>query len=257
MNDGGFIIKNNTLLNKCSDKTNFWIFNIHPDYLFNVLSDNKLASLKKRSININKVKLNDIIIISSKLGNSYSIIGLTMVDEIYTDNRKLFGYYESIRKLKLKSIKYFKETVNFNDIKKKLSINTLSSKEIIKISRSDMESILDSDILVAQKPWSLSELTIDYDTFLINAIKTTYELLDMDKHLKQMDIIEFIKIVEVVLNNFDVKISIKEIQKYYSKNVWKLNYRHVPSRDPDKNILLYDSQGKSRNYGYILFNHKE
>ena len=79
----------------------------------------------------------------------------------------------------------------------------------------------------------------------------------MDIKRKQMEIIKFIKIIESNLKNFGVKIPLNEIQQYYSMNIWKLNYKHVPSRDSKKNMLLYDSMGKSKNFGYIIFSHEE
>ena len=254
---GGLIIKNNTLLDKCSDKTKFWIFNVNQDYLNNVLSENKIAAVKKKSININKINFRDIILISSKFNNTYSIIGLTMVDRIYENDKKLFGYFESTKKINLKSIKYFKNPIIFNNIKDNVSIKYFTKKEIIEVSREDMAFILNCQKLIADKPLYLSDVTINYDSFLLNIIKTVYDLLNMNRKLKQMDIIEFIKIVDQTLKNFNVKIPISEIEKYYSMNVWKLNFRHVPSRDSDKNMLLYDSMGKSKNFGYIIFNHGE
>ncbi len=180
-----------------------------------------------------------------------------MVDRIYENDKKLFGYFESPKKILLKSIKYFKNPIVFTTIKDKVSVKNFSKKEIVEVTREDMEVILDCEHLVSEKPLYLSDITINYDTFLLNIIKTTYDLLNMNKKLKQMDINEFIKIVESILKNFNVKIPINEIKKYYSLNVWKLNFRHVPSRDSDKNMLLYDSIGKSKNFGYIIFNHEE
>ncbi|AWX31851.1 hypothetical protein AW729_01535 [Methanosphaera sp. BMS] len=257
MNIGGLIIKNNVLLEKCNDKTKFWIFNVNQDILNNVLSENKIAAIKKKSVNINKINYRDIVLISSKLNNTYSIIGLTMVDRIYENDKKLFGYFESKKKILLKSIKYFKNPILFTTIKDKLSLDSLSGKEIVEVTREDMEIILDCEHLISEKPLYLSDITINYDTFLLNIIKTTYDLLNMNKKLKQMDIIEFIKIVNGILKDFNIKIPVNEIKKYYSLNVWKLNFRHVPSRDSDKNVLLYDSMGKSKNYGYIIFSHEE
>ena len=68
-----------------------------------------------------------------------------------------------------------------------------------------------------------------------------------------MDLNEFITIIFENIKNFKLKISFEETKEYYSKNIWKLNYRHIPSRNAEKNILLYDKLGKSKNYGYILF----
>jgi len=249
------IIKNNTLLNKCNDSTKFWIFNIPSDYLSRVLSNDKLATVKKKSININKINANDMVIIASKINNSYSIIALTIFNSLYEDDEKLFGYYESTRKIKLKSFKYFKNLLLFNDLKNQLSLNTLSKKEIVEITKNDFEVIINSTQISNEKPLYLSDITINYENFLINYIETTYNLLKMNKQLKQMEIKEFIKLIENNIKLFNLKISKTDIEKFYSRNIWKLNYKHVPSRDSKENILLYDATGKSKNYRYIIFNY--
>ena len=219
----------------------------------NVIYSNKLGSLKKRAMNIKKVKPDDIIILVSKIKKTFCFIGVTMVNDSYNTNKVLYNYYHSTRKLNLKSIKFFKNPIKITkNIRKELNIKLDSSKEFIKISKENIEIILSKEKLTSIKPLDNEDITINLYDFIMNTIKSLYHLKSLDNK-KQIEIKEFIKLLDHVLKEYGINKSYDMLLYFYAHNIWNLKYKHVPSRDPDVNILLYDASGKSRNFGYLVF----
>ena len=61
----------------------------------------------------------------------------------------------------------------------------------------------------------------------------------------------FLKLLKKFLQEYEINKSYDEIEEFYAKNVWKLGFKHNPSRDPDKFVYLYNRLGKKRNFSYI------
>ena len=61
----------------------------------------------------------------------------------------------------------------------------------------------------------------------------------------------FLRLLKKFLQEYDISKSYDEIEEFYAKNVWKLGFKHNPSRDPDKFVVLYNRLGKKRNFSYI------
>ena len=75
-----------------------------------------MASQKRKSVMINKIRAGDRILIATRINNSVEFVAYTQVGELFQDNRKLHDYYSSRRKLKLKGIKYFSKTIPTSDV---------------------------------------------------------------------------------------------------------------------------------------------
>ena len=89
------------------------------------------------------------------------------------------------------------------------------------------------------------------DDFLLNAIKGLYAVIKKTEKRNQFEIKMFIKLLKKFLQEYDISKSNDEIEEFYAKNVWKLGFKHNPSRDPDKFVFLYNRLGKKRNFSYI------
>lgn len=245
-------MKQLAILDKCDQNSNFWIINISQDYIEPVIEKKIFGAITKNSRNINKFKSKDILLLSTKFDNQYIILGVSMVDEIIINSKKLFNHFLSEKKVKIKSVKYFENPIIVNDIKEDVNVKNLSKKEFLQITKDEIIFVLKKEKLQNEKPLLLSKPQFNLDEFYLNSIKATYHFMIKDKSEKQLDIDDFILSWQELLNIFGVKKSIDKLKNYYSHNVWKLNFKHVPSRDPDKNILLFDGNGKSKNFGYII-----
>ena len=245
-------MKQLAILDKCNENSNFWMINISPDYIQRVIDKQIFGARTKRSVNINKFRRKDILLLCTKFDNQYVIIGVSMVDAIMVNDKKLFNHFLSDKKVTIKSVKYFENPIIINSIKEEVNVKNFTKKEFLQITKEESIFILQKEKLLNTKPLNLSKIEFNLDEFLLNSIKSTYHIITKDKSEKQMDIHDFINLWNEVLEILGVKKNIDELEKYYSHNIWKLNFKHVPSRDPDKNILLYDGNGKSKNFGYII-----
>ncbi len=250
-------MKQLAILDKCNENSNFWMVNISSDFIQRVIENQIFGARTKRSVNINKFRRKDILLLCTKFDNQYVIIGVSMVDTILTNDKKLFNHFLSDKKVTIKSVKYFENPIVINSIKENVNVKNFTKKEFLQITKEEIIFILQKEKLLNTKPLNLSKIELNLDEFLLNSIKSTYYLLTKDKSEKQLDIYDFIKLWQENLEMLGVKKNQDDLEKYYSHNIWRLNFKHVPSRDPDKNVLLYDGTGKSKNFGYIILNSKE
>ena len=240
------------ILDKCNEDSNFWMINISPDYIKKVIDNKIFGALTKKSVNVNKFKPKDILLLCTKFENQYVIIGVSMVDTIKINSKKLFNHFLSDKKVSIKSVKYFENPIVINSIKEEVNVKNFTKKEFLQITREEIIIILMKEKLLNKKPLNLSKIEFNLDEFLLNSIKSAYHLITNEKNEKQMDIHVFIKLWQESLEILGLKKNLEDLENYYSHNIWKLSFKHVPSRDPDKNILLYDGTGKSKNFGYII-----
>ena len=61
----------------------------------------------------------------------------------------------------------------------------------------------------------------------------------------------FLRNLTDFINTLGVKVDYDYIVEFYSWNAIELEFTHVPYRDPDKAIPLYDNRGKKKEYAYI------
>ena len=86
------------------------------------------------------------------------------------------------------------------------------------------------------------------DDFLLNAIKGLYAVIKKIETRNQFEIKIFIKLLKKFLQEYDISKSYNEIEEFYAKNVWKLGFKHNPSRDPDKFVFLYTRIRKKKKF---------
>lgn len=187
-----------------------------------------------------------------------SFIAYTMVDEVYQDNETLYDHYCSPKKLKLKGIKYFTEPVVALDIaedldfikNKKKPSNYLSS-EYREIDEKDFKKIIRKTSLTKEYPAYFESVSFSLEDFLLSSINGLYMVIKRTERRNQFEIKTFLKLLYKLLKEYGVSKSYEEIEEFYARNVWKLGFKHNPSRDPDKFVVLYNRSGKKNNFGYI------
>jgi predicted RNA-binding protein len=222
-----------------------------------------LGAEKQQSFVIRSVNANDKIILVSTLniGNKPTIcfIGYTMVDKTYEDKKSLYKTYKAKKKLKLKGIKYFSEPIVAKDLANELKFVTNPKKsasyfksEYKEIGKTDFEKILRTTSFTKICPIFYSEeVSFTKEEFLLKSIKALQNILKRSEKRNQVEIIFFIKLLREYLSQFDIKMSYEDLEIFYGTNAWKLGFRHTPSRDPDKFVVLYNQNGRKNNLSYI------
>ena len=92
------------------------------------------------------------------------------------------------------------------------------------------------------------------EDFLLNSIQSLYNNIKSTTNLNQIEIQTFISLLVDMLITIDIKKKYRKysyLKEFYARNVWKLNYKHNYTRDPDKFVKLYDKKGHTDNFGYL------
>ena len=245
-----------------SDESKYWIHKFDKNLLRQLNAKKILGAKNKRSNILKKFEPDDKIILFSTIDidkqKKISFIAYTMVEEIYQDKEVLYDHYHSPKKLNLKGIKYFNEPVVAKEISselsfinnKKISSNYFNS-EYREISEEDFKNIIKSTSLTKEYPAYIEKVSYTMDDFILKAIKGLYAVIKITETRNQYEIKIFIKLLKKFLQEYDISKSYNEIEEFYAKNVWKLGFKHNPSRDPDKFVFLYTRSGKKRNFSYI------
>ena len=190
---------------------------------------------------------NDKIILFSTLDldkqKKISFIAYTMVDEVYQDNETFYDHYCSPKKLKLKGIKYFTKPVVAKDIADDLDYREINERDFKKIIRKTS--------LTKEYPAYFESVSFSLEDFLLSSISGLYKVIRRTEKRNQFEIKTFLKLLQKLLNEYDISKSYEEVEEFYAKNVWKLGFKHNPSRDPDKFVVLYNRFGKKNNFSYI------
>ncbi len=205
---------------------------------------------------------NDKIILFSTLDldkqKKISFIAYTMVDEVYQDNETFYDHYCSPKKLKLKGIKYFTKPVVAKDIaddldfiKNKNKPSNYLSSEYREINERDFKKIIRKTSLTKEYPAYFESVSFSLEDFLLSSISGLYKVIRRTEKRNQFEIKTFLKLLQKLLNEYDISKSYEEVEEFYAKNVWKLGFKHNPSRDPDKFVVLYNRSGKKNNFSYI------
>lgn len=181
-----------------------------------------------------------------------------MVDDIVKDGEPLYDYYYSPRKLRLKGIKYFTEPVVARDMADVLDFIDDPQKSASKfkaeyreISEKDFKNIIRKTSLTKEYPAYFESVSYSLDDFLLNAIMALFEVVRLISDRNQFEIKTFLKLLRKFLQEYNISRSYEEVEEFYARNVWKLGFKHNPSRDPDKFVFLYSKSGKKRNFSYI------
>lgn len=218
-----------------------------------------IGSAKKRSVKIKKINPGDRLFLVTKRKNTIEFFGYTQVEETYIDEEVLYGYYESRKKLKLKGIKYFSKPVPTNDMvqyleseKIKKSSAKFFGQEYNELSKEDFIHIRKRSNLVNYLPSYLEEYTRPLKEFMLNTIKIVYKMISHYENRNQIEIKYFLRILKKFFDAYELNKSITEIQEFYGRHAIELGYRHIPSRDPDKFVPLYLSNGEKKNFTYVI-----
>lgn len=222
-----------------------------------------LGAEKQQSFVIRSVNANDKIILVSTLniGNKPKIcfIGYTMVDKTYEDKKSLYKTYKAKKKLKLKGIKYFSEPIVAKDLANELKFVTNPKKsasyfksEYKEIGKTDFEKILRTTSFTKICPIFYSEeVSFKMDEFLLKSIKALQNVLKRSYERNKIEIRSFIKLLKDYLLQYGINKNYEELLNFYGVNAWKLGFKHSPSRDPDKFVVLYNQNGKKNRLSYI------
>lgn len=244
------------------NESKYWIHKFDKDLLKQLNSKKIIGAQKKRSNALKNIEPNDKIILFSTLDldkqKKICFFAYTMVNDIFQDNESLYDHYNSPKKLNLKGIKYFTEPIVAKDLSSELSFiknkdkssNFLNS-EYREISEVDFKNIVKKSNLTKEYPAYFETVSFSLDDFLLDAINGIYAIIKMTESRNQYEIKIFIKLLKKFLYEYDIIKSIDELEEFYSKNVWKLGFKHNPSRDPDKFVYLYNRSGQKRNFSYI------
>lgn len=253
---GGIYINSTNTFKKVDDTTKFWIHKIDDIDVLNDIHENKLIGAKKTLPK--NFRPNDKILLFTTFNKRIQFFGYTMVDEVYEDNKKLYGYYNSKRKLKLKGVKYFTQPIKSADISKDLSFikdpkrrGYFFRSEFKEISQEDFKFIFKQSSLTKSFPSYFEVFAMKEDEFILKTIKMLSLLLKYSNNRKQIEIKSFLVLLKKVLEQYDIIKSLDEVKEFYIKNVWKLGLKHNPSRDHEKSVLLYTSNGSKKNFSFI------
>ncbi len=212
-----------------------------------------------------EISPNDYIIFltSAINGSSYNklvFFAYSKVEYVYLDNSELYNYYKSKNKIKLRGVKYLGQPVPKNSIIKDLELfkdkknpSSVLKSEYNEISKVDFHKIKNSNNIIKTFPSYLENLSFNLEEFIISSIQLVYNNIKLNTKTSQMEINKFIDLIYEVLKFYGVKKNRSYLKEFYSQNIWKLEYKHVPSRNPDKFVVLYNKSGRGANYGYISF----
>ena len=247
-------------LKKVDNNHKYWFHRLdNLDIITKINKEKCIGSAKKRSVKIKKINPGDRLFLVTKRKNTIEFFGYTQVEETYIDEEVLYGYYESRKKLKLKGIKYFSKPVPTNDMvqyleseKIKKSSAKFFGQEYNELSKEDFIHIRKRSNLVNYLPSYLEEYTRPLKEFMLNTIKIVYKMISHYENRNQIEIKYFLRILKKFFDAYELNKSITEIQEFYGRHAIELGYRHIPSRDPDKFVPLYLSNGEKKNFTYVI-----
>jgi len=256
---GGIHIEQQTL-RSAEGSSKYWICRIDEEYLSNIDEQKILSIANQKSNALKSVKAEDKILFFSPLSNekSISFIGYGPVEEAFDDPEYLLDSLKSGRKIKLKGIKYFTEPIPVKDIagdlkfiKDKENLPYPFKSEFKEIDPEDFNYITRRMNSSKTFPVYFEKMSFTMDEFLMGSIKGTYEIVKNTEESNQIEIKEFIRLLHKFVNSYGISKSYEDLFEYYSQNVWKLGFKHSPSRNPDSLVKLYGPRGSSHRFGYI------
>ncbi len=254
---GGVHIEQQTLT-PAGKSSKYWICRIDEEQISSIDEQNILGISNEGSKAIKSVKAEDKILFFTPFQQNISFIGYGPVEDTFDDPEYLLGVLKSEIKIKLKGIKYFTEPIpvkdiadDLNFIKDKENLPYPFKSEFMEIGEEDFNYITRRMNSAKTFPVYFEKMSFTMDEFLNNSIKAAYDLLKDSEESNQIEIKEFIRLLHKFVNSYGVSKSYEEILEYYSQNVWKLGFKHSPSRNPDNLVELYGPRGNSNRFGYI------
>lgn len=220
------------------------------------IHENKILAAK--NLLPKKFKANDRLILFTTFNRRVIFFAYTKVDEVYEDNKVLYGNYASRRKLKLKGIKYFVNPVYFREVSNDLSFipefgnpSDAIRNQFKEIPKSDFLLIYNKSSLTKDFPTYFEDFAMSVEEFMLKTIEVVYGMLKLSGKRKQIEIKRFISILKKVLDKYGVEKTYDEVKEFYVKNVWILGFKHNPSRDSENAVVLYTESGSKKSFSYV------
>lgn len=244
------------------NETKYWLHKFDKDLLRQLDNTKILGAEKKQSRLIKLIEPNDKIILFSTLEidkhPTICFIAYTMVEKTFDEDNNLYNKFESIKKLKLKGIKYFSEPIVAKDLVADLTFiknskkpsNSLSS-DYRQIIEEDFNKILIKANLSKKYPYNYDEISFNLDEFILNSMKGLHRVIKETYPKNQLEIKSFLKLLRKFLSGQGISKDLEELEEFYSYNAWKLNFKHNRSRDPDLSVAIYNRSGNKRIFSYI------
>lgn len=250
---------------KSEESSKYWIHRIDEKYLVNINRKKILGAKSPGAMTIKSVNANDKILFFTPLSigktKLISFIGYGLVENSFDNDKRLLGFDNSKRKIKLKGIKYFTEPLptknvasNLKFVKNKKKSSSYFSSEYREIPEEDFDYVIKKMNTSKAFPGYFEKMSFTMDEFLNNSIKGLYELIKNTEESNQIEIKKFIKLLHKLVNFYGISKSYEDIEEYYAQNIWKLGIKHSPSRNPDNLVKLYDPRGNPHRFGYIKLN---
>ena len=241
--------------NKC------WIHTVDLS-LVKSIDENNLIGFKKneRTKNLsNKFFSGNEIFLATRMNNKYICYGYTIIDETIKNDVNLYGFYENRFKLKIKRIKYFLYPVVIDNIRNQL--NSIKStgriSDVLKvgyykeITQDDYKLIKKQSSTTGMFPVYFEVYTKNMKEFILNTCKSIYNILKAQKNHSQIEITNFLSLLNVSLKGYGINKDIDDLKRFYSRYAHELGFKHVPSRDPEKFVIMLTPSGEKKNYAYI------
>ncbi|MBR0371309.1 MAG: hypothetical protein IJH63_11400 [Methanobrevibacter sp.] len=244
------------------DNSRYWIHKTDFSILEDIHKLNQIGSEKPKSKYIKEIKPNDYILLIVNNRGHLDFFGLTKVDEIINiekrDNSDFYKYYKSDIQLKLKSIRYFNNPIVGADIDNELSfveknkkISSYIKTDYKEIPKDDFKKIMKHGHFIKSFPAYFDSVDLNLKEFLMNSILYLYNNLKNKQKSELIEIKVFLQKLQEFVAKLGVKLDYEYLVEFYSWNAIELEFTHVPYRDPDKAIPLYDTRGKKKEYAYI------
>lgn len=244
------------------DNSRYWIHKTDFSILEDIHKLNQIGSEKPKSKYIKEIKPNDYILLIVNNRGHLDFFGLTKVDEIINiekrDNSDFYKYYKSDIQLKLKSIRYFNNPIVGADIDNELSfveknkkISSYIKTDYKEIPKDDFKKIMKYGHFIKSFPAYFDSIDLNLKEFLMNSILYLYNNLKNKQKSELIEIKVFLQKLQEFVAKLGVKLDYEYLVEFYSWNAIELEFTHVPYRDPDKAIPLYDTRGKKKEYAYI------
>lgn len=243
--------------NKFSTKkeSHYWIHKVNLSIIKYIHKD-KVIGAKKR---LHKsIDVGDKILLFTSMNGRIRIFGYTVVEERISQIGEIYDCYASKDKLKLKGMKYFNKPIIVSEIAERLSFiknpkisASYFTSEWKQVTKEDFEHMTFRVSLSNELPSYLKEVRFPEEEFIFNTIKVIHSILKSHEDRKQIEIRRVITILKHALDYYGLNKTHDEVYNFYTKNVYKLNLRHNPSRYPEKSVPLYTSSGDKRNFTYL------
>ena len=242
------------------DENKFWIHKVEFNLIEDIDKEKYVGSkfLSSDKTNFSRIDKNDEILLFTRFKGNTIFYGFTKVEEIVSDNKTLYNHYSNKTKLKIKRTKYFLEPIYIEDIYENVSFVKNKENyvyyfrdEYKNISKEDFKLILKQSTSTGMFPVYLDEYHKNMKEFILDTCKSLYNVLKNQGDKSQIEINEFISILNLSLKGYGINKDVEDLKRFYSRYAHELGFKHLPSRDPEKFVVLLTPFGEKRNFAYV------